>query len=443
MPRMLFVCVWALLVIALHPQAHAESSSVIDGITPLTLDKALALALAHHPEVEAATAEIRAYEAETLQAGLRPNPTLALEMENLAGSGEFSGTDAAETTLMLYQAIELGGKREHRRRAAEAETELARRRSEIARNELRARTTGQFIAVLSAQHRLELTVELAALANRALATVEERIEAGKAPATEKLRARILVAELEIARGKETRALAAERQNLVALLGGQLDIGPVAGELTRLPHLPPLAELEALLEESPQRAQWQAQLQQRERTLDLEEARAIPDLELGVGVRTFNDSEERALVAGLSIPLPLFDRNQGAVAAARSRTDQVRAEQRNAALQARADLTATWQQMSSAHEEAEALRNQVLPAAEEALAAAEYGYRAGKFPLFDVIDAQRTLIEVRQGHLTALSGFHQAVVELERLLGRPLPEIAFNLKPEAMPQRHGDTEKGSS
>ncbi|WP_432823495.1 TolC family protein [Trichloromonas sp.] len=425
MPRMLFICVWALCLFALNPQAHAEMSSATEVGTPLSLDRALALALAHNPEVDATAAEIRAYEADALQAGLRPNPVLDLELENLAGSGEFSGTDATEATLMLSQAIELGGKREHRRRAAEAETALAQSRSEITRTELRARTTRQFIAVLSAQQRLQLADDLVTLARRALSTVEERIEAGKAPATEKLRARILVAELEIARTRETHTLAAERQSLAALLGGQLKVAAVAGELTRLPHLPPLTELEPLLEQSPQLAQWDAQRQQRERTLALTESRRIPDLEVGVGIRYFNDSEDNALVAGLSIPLPLFDRNQGAVAAARSRADQVRAEQRNATLQARAALTTAWQQMNAAHEEAEALRDQVLPAAEEALAAAEYGYRAGKFPLLDVLDAQRTLIEMRQGHLAALAGFHQAVAELERLLGRPLPGLAFN------------------
>ncbi len=425
MPRMIFVCVWALFVFALNPQAHAELPAAADGVTPLTLDHALALALAHNPELNAAAEAINAREAEALQAGLRPNPVLDLEFENLAGSGEFSGTDAAETTLMLSQAIELGGKRKHRRLTAEAETGLARNRSEIARAELRAQTTRQFIAVLSAQERLQLAVELAALARRGLATVEERIEAGKAPDTEKLRARILVAELEIARTRETHTLAAERQGLAALLGDQLVVGPVAGELTRLPHFPPLAELEPLLEQSPQLAQWQAQLQQRERTLGLEESRRMPDLEVGVGIRYFNDSEDNALVAGLSIPLPLFDRNQGAVAAARSRREQVRAEQRSATLQARAALAAAWQQMNAAFEEAEALRDLVLPAAEETFAAVEYGYRAGKFPLLDVLDAQRTLIETRQSHLAALASFHQAVTELERLLGRALPGLAFN------------------
>ena len=423
MPRMMFICVWTLLVFAHNPSVYAEMPAAAG--PPLTLDRALALALAHNPELEAAAEEVRAREAETVQAGLRPNPALELELENLAGSGEYSGTAAAETTLSIRQAIELGGKRNHRRRAAEAETALARNHGEIARVDLRARTTGRFIAVLSAQARLQLADELADLARRGQARVEERTDAGKAPATEKLRARILVAELEIARAREAHILAAQRQNLAALLDGRIEVGPVAGELNRLPHLPALAELEPLLAQSPQLVQWEAQGQQREEALALEESRRLPDLELGIGIRHFQDTDDHALVAGLSIPLPLFDRNQGAVAAARSRREQVRAEQRNAALQARAALVEAWRRMSAAHEEAEALRDRVLPAAEEALSAAEYGYRAGKFALLDVLDAQRTLIETRQSHLAALAGFHQAVAELERLLGRALPGIAFN------------------
>jgi cobalt-zinc-cadmium efflux system outer membrane protein len=424
MQRMISVCLWTLLVFALNSTSYAETGGV-DGAPPLTLDLALSLALENNPQLTAAAEGVRAFEAEARQAGLSPNPTLALELENLAGSGEFSGTGATETTLMVNQALELGGKRRHRQRAAEAETEIARWGSEITRAELRARTTGQFVAVLGAQQRLQLADELVVLAGRALATVTERIEAGKAPATEQLRARILVTDLEIARNREAHTLAAERGRLSALLGDAIPVGPVAGDLTRLPHLPPLTELEPLLEQSPQQRQRQAQLHQREQALALEQARGIPDIELGIGLRHFNDSDDRALVAGLSIPLPLFDRNQGAVAAARSRAAQVRAEQRNAARQARAELAAAWRRMSAAHDEAEALRDRVLPAAEEALNAAEYGYRAGKFPLLDVLDAQRTLIEARQSHLAALAGFHQAAADLELLIGRPFTASGFN------------------
>ncbi len=428
MPRMIYACVLALLAVIASTPAVAQDPPTAPEASPLTLDRAHALALEHNPELFAFSAEIQARAGETLQAGLRPNPNLELEVENIAGSGEFSGTDAAETTLMLSQAIELGGKRDHRRRAAAAATELARGEQAIARAEVRARTTQRFVAVLAAQERLRLAKELAALARQALATVEERIEAGKAPATEKIRSRILVAELVLAQNQTAHELVAARQRLAAQLGLDGSVGAVSGDLGRLPHLPAVTELEEILARSPQAARWAAATAARDEQLALERAQAIPDLEVGVGARYFNDSEESALVVGVSIPLPVFDRNQGAVAAARSRLAKSRAESRQADLQARAALAGAWQEMSAAREEAEALRDDIVPAAEEAFAAAEYGYRAGKFSLLDVLDAQKTLIEARQSHLTALARFHQAVAALEGLLGLPFSSITLDSHP---------------
>ena len=91
----------------------------------LTLRQALALALLRNPELASAAWEVRAGEARTLQAGLLPNPEVGVEVENFAGSGEFRGVDAAETTVALSQVIELGGKRLRRARVAALERDLA------------------------------------------------------------------------------------------------------------------------------------------------------------------------------------------------------------------------------------------------------------------------------------------------------------------------------
>ena len=156
MSRTLRTCLGAILAFALYSPALAEDFSAATAGAPLTLDRALALALAEarHPELSAAQEEILAREAELGQAALRPNPTLDLELENFAGSGEFSGADGIETTLLLTQPIELGGKRERRRQSAEIALERSRAEQEIARSELAARTADRFLAVLAAQKRL-------------------------------------------------------------------------------------------------------------------------------------------------------------------------------------------------------------------------------------------------------------------------------------------------
>lgn len=422
-----FAGVVFVLALSTSVPAATGPASAPDEIRPeLTLAEALALALKNNPELAAYNLEIRAREAEELQAGLRPNPVLSAELENVAGSGELSGIDAAETTLVLSQVVELGAKRLHRRSLAEADTELARSAYEIARVDVLARTTRQFIAVLAAQERLRLTEDLVALAQEALDTVRERIEGGKAAATEAVRANILLAELRVVQGTVRHALDADRRRLAALLGEEkAGFAEVTGDLSRLPHLPDLAELEDHISSSPVLERWMVEMERRRKAVALERARRIPDVEIALGARHENGVDDVGFLLGFSVPLQIFDRNQGDIAAARSRLEKTRAQARSARLEARASLAAAWQQMGAAHQEAEALRDTILPAAKEAFQAAEYGYRAGKFGLLDVLDAQRTLVQAQESYLQALADFHQAVADMERLLGSALPRLAID------------------
>jgi cobalt-zinc-cadmium efflux system outer membrane protein len=402
--------------------AHAEESMVSKPASDaekgaLTLRQALAEALLHNPELDVYSQEIRAREAEGLQAGLRPNPVLSLETENVFGSGPFSGTDAAEGTFALHQTFELGNKRDLRRHLAEAETSIAQGNFELAKSNLLARATDGFFAVLAAQERLRLAEELTDLTKRVLDTVEERVAAGRAAETEAIRFRIQLRDGEIARDKARRHLAAVRSGLATLMGrDRAEFDQAVGEISSLFPLPDPSQLEKLATGSPRIALQVTESELSRRAVSLEQARRIPDLDVGVGARHFRESDDTALVFDLSLPLPIFDRNQGAIAAARSRQAKARAEERRALLQVREALSVTWQEMSAAREEAEALRDDIIPASRRALEAAEYGYRAGKFGVLDVLDARRTWVEARERHLESLIAFHRAATELERLLG---------------------------
>ncbi|WP_305043624.1 TolC family protein [Geoalkalibacter sp.] len=421
------MCILALLPgLSLALSQDSKPSDPVDS-RPLTLQAALAETLLHSPNLQAYSLEIRAREAEVLQAGLRPNPLLSLEVENLLGSGEFTGTDAAETTLSLTQTIELGGKRSLRRELAKTEQLLARNDYSIAEADALAATSADFVAVLVTQRRLELMNHLVELARQVEDNLRERIAAGKAAETEVLRIFIQRRELEAARDKTGRELSAAREKLAAGLGRQrADFGAVAGDPTILVAPPSLEQIEKLVESSPLLRRRAAESERRQKVVRLEQARRYSDLDIEVGARYLRPEEDVALVVGVSVPLPLFDRNQGNIAAARQRLAQARDEERDALLQTRAAVFAAWQGMQSAREDIGALTRDILPAAGKALEAMEYGYHAGKFSLLDVLDAQRTLVEARGAHLDALASFHGAAAELDRLLG---PEWrALNDKP---------------
>lgn len=415
----LLICVFLALFAPATGKAEAPDL-IFPAAAPLTLREAHAQALQRHPELSAYAEELRAREAEALQASLRPNPVLSLEAENVLGSGEFAGTDAAESTISLSQPIELGNKRIRRRELAEAEVAVAGIDYTQTRVDVLAKTTENFFAALAAQERLNLADEMAALAGHILVAVEERIEAGKAPATERLRANIQRRELEVARDRAQRSLSVSRSALAASMGLETAaFGPVSGALSPLPDLPLLRDLEAVIADSPSVSRWVSETERRSRALTLKRAESIPDVEVRLGARHFRESDDTSLVLGVSIPLPVFNRNQGEIAAARSRHSQARAQERSELLQAKAALAATWQDLAAAREEAATLGDEIIPHARKTLEAVEYGYRAGKFAILDMLDAQRTLIELQGRHLDALTTFHRASIELNRLLGRGL------------------------
>src|SRR5687767_4089171 len=120
----------------------------------LRLPQALALALMQNPNLAAFAWEVRAGEARTLQAGLPPNPEASVEVENVAGSGEFQGVDEAEVTVGLSQVIELAGKRRKRTHVAALERDLAAWDYETARLDVLTQVTQAFVDVLRVQERL-------------------------------------------------------------------------------------------------------------------------------------------------------------------------------------------------------------------------------------------------------------------------------------------------
>jgi cobalt-zinc-cadmium efflux system outer membrane protein len=401
-------------------QVETEPPKLQAPADELTLRQALALALLHNPELAAFSWEVRVKEAEALQAGLLPNPELGIEMENLAGSGEFSGTDAAETTVTLSQLIELGSKRAKRRATAALEADLAGWDFETRRLDVLSATAKAFVEVLSLQERLAQADELAGLAGRFFRTVSARVEAGKVSPVEQTRAQVPLAAAHIAQDRARLALEAARKELVALWGGDVaTFERAVGSLEKIGPVPSQEQLASLLSQNPDVARWETEKKQRGARLALERANAIPDLTLFAGGRNLQATGDNAFVAGLSIPLPIFDRNQGGIAAARAARSKAQHAAQASRNEAFARLAASYRDLSASALEATTLREQILPAAEESFEATTFGYQAGKFGFLEVLDAQRTLFEVNGQYVEALAAYHKARAEVERLIGAPL------------------------
>ena len=154
----------------------------------LNLHQALLMALQHNPELASSSWEVKAREAEAIQAGLRPNPDLDVEVEGFAGNGEFSDFDAAETTLMFSQLVELGRKREKRQASAILRKDLSGWDYEAKRLDVITETSKAFYTVLAAQDRLAQAEELGRLARQSHQVVSQRVASGKVSPLDQARA---------------------------------------------------------------------------------------------------------------------------------------------------------------------------------------------------------------------------------------------------------------
>jgi cobalt-zinc-cadmium efflux system outer membrane protein len=129
--------------------------------------------------------------------------------------------------------------------------------------------------------------------------------------------------------------------------------------------------------------------------------------------------DNSVLVGVSLPLPLFNRNQGSIKEAEHLMSKADEERRASDVQVRATLVEAYHSLSAASAAITALRNDILPAATQTFASINEAYRQGKFGYLDVLDAQRTLFEARQQHLDALGSYHVSVAEIERVLGESL------------------------
>lgn len=144
----------------------------------LTLADALDAALRNHPDLRASAFELSAAQARSVQANLRPNPELALELENFGGSGAASDTGALETTLSLSQVLELGGRRALRRNSAAAGLEVASIEQQARELDVLAEVAARFIDVVACQEQEQLAVESVRLAQFTLDSIDGRVAAG-------------------------------------------------------------------------------------------------------------------------------------------------------------------------------------------------------------------------------------------------------------------------
>lgn len=422
----------ALLLVSVGPALYAQTT-VASGETiedfrlsaplqqtieahALSLADVLGLAAEANPMLRGARAGVSASSGAFMQAGARPNPELSFLQEG------FGGTERT-TTAAVNQTIELGGKRSARLDVASYGRAVAMATLDGSNATLRAQVIAAFISLLAAQRQLQVAEESAEIATRSTDLAEKRAKAGKVSPVEATKARVAASGVQIEVVNARARVSTATEKLVTVTGAPTVRNQgVVGDIEGIPEIEALSALAPRLDDAPLTRAARAEVLRSNAAISVERAKRIPDITVTAGMKRVvtGGIRDNQAVIGVSIPLPLFDTNKGALLEAAHKAEKAEADFDTEKANLRLELTQAYANYESAKQEASRLRVDVLPAARQALDAMSRGYELGKFSFLDVLDAQRTLFQEQSRYVQALTDAHLAVADIGRLTGTPLP-----------------------
>ncbi len=395
----------------------------------LSLNEALAKALEKNPALIAQGYNTLASEALIGQADVLPNPELGLVLENFGGTGSTRVVDSLEATVEIAQTLERGGKRKRRVDLAKREYAAVNREKDVLQSDVLSATAVAYVETLVARERVTLVREPVRLAQETVDAAIQRVSAAVAPVFESSRAKVslAVAQAELSRMESNEKTS--RLTLASLLGesDESRIPSLSGKLTVPDVLPDQGVLLAKLADNP-KIKWQhAVVEGKQAQVEVERSKALQDISLSGGIRFFNDSSEVALVAGVSIPIPVFDSNRGNIDSARQSVQAAKETVRSTEIEVKMAFASAWQDLSSAHATVMSLKRDALPAMEEAHVNIRKAYTEGQASLIEVLDAQNALLSVQRELLEAELSYAVALARIEGLAGTGFSELQKIIK----------------
>ena len=387
--------------------ANAKQSTV------LNLDDAYQYILEVNFGLKSTEAKVQAKKGEKRQAGASPNPSLEIELEDI---GRMSGGSENELFVGITQVVETAGKRSARIRVANADLCMADWEYETEKKDLLAEIVHSFITMASVQERVALAQKQEKIAEHFFSAVVEKLRFGKSSAIEQKRAEIALKTAKINLNRQKANLNKAKRELASLWNNTPPLfDEVSFPLYRL-HAPPTLEmLNQQLEASPVLAQAAAKTTRATEIVSLEKAQRIPDVALTVGVTAEKFVQEPALAVGFAMPIPIFNSNKGNINRAYNEQIQAIYEQMDTEASLKAELAAHYEDWIGSYEQATALREAVLPTADESFQLAQTGYNEGKFNYLQYLDANSTFIDVREQYLDAITEYHHKRTEVLRLI----------------------------
>ena len=399
-------------------QAPFDTSKTVQttGDSALTLDAVLSLVAKANPTLRVLEYRRMAAQGQLKQAGLWPNPELEAEIEEFGWNAP--GLSESELTVALSQELELFGQRGARREVVRSEIRAIEFESNVQAFDLYLEVKQRFYQLAHAEEKLRLAEASVKLADDIVENISFRNERGAG-----LQSELLLAEIEQQRTRlrleELRQQKAAAEIwLVALWNGTPDATIVATD--KEPDLQGLlAVVESLYEQADStriisHLQNEAAILRAQQSLAAAEAR--PTLTISGGVKRFEANGSKSFLLGIGLPLPLFNRNQGARESIRAQTRSVEYEIERERLDVAATLRSHVIELRNMARRHDILDSQLLPKAEQAYRSLQNAYESGRLPYTQMLEAERSLVELRFEHNDFLLSLHEQIIALESLTG---------------------------
>lgn len=390
--------------------SHAASNQ----LESLTLDQALEMAERRHPQLTEARALVEAAVGRAQQAGTFPNPEAIVGTQQL--SLESGASNQREYVAGVAQPIPMGGRLGKAREAGRLEREVRVRGLEITRRDLRKRVHSAFATALYQERAFQTQSQIAESVRRVVATTKARVDAGDVVPEDLARVEMELArtKVEIQRSESLREQA--MIGLAAAIGdASLSVKSLAGSLDATFEIPTLESLAANLSTQPDIQLAAASQRASNVRIDLAKAERIPDVKVEALYHRLEATKENTFDIGFSIPLPLFNRNQGRLREARAEATAAEARSRVTENELNLRLRESYAQLTIALSSARAIKMEILPRAETVLKSAESRYAAGDTSLADLLPARRDWTAIQLSHLESLRDVMQAWTALTPFL----------------------------
>ncbi len=393
------------------------SVSLSHSAEPLTLAAAVDRTLRSNPDLAALPVRQREQNARIELAGLRPPLAFDAQIENMLGSGGYRDLDGAETSLSLSQVIELGDQRRKRLAAARGTMDALELAQTVAQLDAVAETTRRYIELASEEQQRILAMEWLAASRRKTNDVERRVKAARDPEVELVRARIDLSRAELGvRVAADRVRIAQRK-LAAMWGAmEPDFERIEANLFDLPNIESLQQRTEKIASSADFLLFATEIRQREAEVELAKAEARASITVSAGIRRLEATGDQAFIAGFSMPLSSARYARPRIAEAQARRDGLELERTAALIKARASLFEVAARLKHAVEEAQTLRDDLIPRMETAVKATEYAWQRGRYGYIELSEAQREQLGLRLALITAATNAHLYRIEIERLTG---------------------------